>query len=304
MSIISTNAFYERATTDIGTLQKRAEQLQAQISSRERLSRSSDDPVAAARLRVLSRDEGLSQASVINANRANADLALTDSALQEIADNVIRAKELATQAASGTLNNDQRAAIGLQIANILQSLVSLSNSKDSSGHALFGGEGAGNAYSVDGNGNQVYVGTPNAGELPLGDGQSIVRGVTGPEVFRFSVNGTATDLFAVLGNLAAALQGGSSDPQGAANGALTALDSALKKVSTNQTVVGARMNWVDANLERINKKEEVRATEQNDIGGVDTAKAIAEMQKIMTVLQASQASFVKLANMSLFDMIR
>jgi flagellar hook-associated protein 3 FlgL len=304
MTIVSTSAFYERATTDINTLRKRADQLQSQISSGQRLTRSSDDPVAAARLRVLSRADGLSQVNVTNANRATSDLTLADNALQDIADNVTKAKELATQAANGTLSTEQRASIGQQIASIRQNLIALANSKDSSGNALFGGEGAGDAYTLDGSGNPVYAGTASAGELPLGDGQSVTRGVTGPEVFNFTVNGSPTDLFAVLGNLAAALQGSSSDPQGAANDALTALGSGLEKVTTNQTVVGARMNWVDANLDRHTKQGEVRATEENDIGGIDAASAVTQMQQIMTVLEASQASFVKLASMSLFDMMR
>ena len=107
MTIVSTSAFYERATTDINTLRQRAEQLQSQVSSGERLTRSSDDPVAAARLRVLSRADGMSKVNVANANRANSDLTLADGALQEIADNVIKARELATQAATGTLNAEQ-----------------------------------------------------------------------------------------------------------------------------------------------------------------------------------------------------
>ena len=202
--------------------------------------------MAAARLRVLSRADGMSKVNVTNANRANSDLTLADGALQESADNVIKARELATQAAPGPLNAEQWSAIGEQSAGIRQNLIALANSKDSAGHALFGGEGAGAAYTLDGSGNPIYAGTASAGELPLGDGQSVTRGVTGPEVFNFSVNGGATDLFAVLGNLAAALQGGLSDPQGAANDALTALGSGLDKVTTTQTVVGTRMNWVDS----------------------------------------------------------
>ena len=49
----STGAFYDRATLSIGGLRQRAEDLQQQIGKGERLSRSSDDPVAASRLRVL-----------------------------------------------------------------------------------------------------------------------------------------------------------------------------------------------------------------------------------------------------------
>ena len=45
---LSTGAFYERSTTQIGSLRARAETLQQQIGSGERLALPSDDPVAAA----------------------------------------------------------------------------------------------------------------------------------------------------------------------------------------------------------------------------------------------------------------
>ncbi|MDD3799844.1 MAG: flagellar hook-associated protein FlgL [Novosphingobium sp.] len=303
MTILSTSAFYERATADMTSLRKRAEELQAQIASGQRINQSSDDPVAAARLRELARADSMAEVNTANANRATADLTLADSAIQEIADNLIRAQELATQAANGTLSDDQRVAIGEQLANIRDNLVALANSKDSSGHALFGGETTGDAYIVDAAGNVVYTGTASSGELPLGDGQSVVRGVTGPEFLNFTHDGNATDLFAVIGNLADALSGGSADPAGAANAALDAMNSGLAKITTTQTVVGARMNWVDLNVARYERQGEMRATEQTEVGSIDAATAISDLQQMMTVLEASQASFVKLANLSLFDMI-
>lgn len=304
MTIVSTSAFYERSTADLSTLRARAEQLQGQISTGQRVTKSSDDPVAAARLRSLARAEEMSAANVDNANRAASDLSLADSALQEIADNLIRVQELATQAATGTLSASQRATIGEQIANIRSNLIALANSKDSAGHALFGGEGAGDAYSVDGSDNASYDGTAAASEVSLGQGQSVTRGVTGPEVFSYTDASGATDLFAMLGNLADALQGGSTDPESAARTALDSMKLGLERITTTQTVIGARMNWIDINLARHERLGEMRAQEQTDVGEVDPAVAITELQQIMTVLEASQASFARLASLSLFDVLR
>jgi len=304
MTILSTSAFYERANLNMTNLRKQAEDLQAQISSGARINKSSDDPVAAARLRELARAETLAKVNVANANRALSDLTLADSALEEMASNLIRVQELTTQAATGTLSDSQRAAIGEQIANIRGNLIALANSKDSAGHALFGGESAGAAYAIDGSGNPYYDGTPSSDELPLGDGQTVMRSVTGPEFLNFSHGGGPTDLFAVLGNLAAALQGGSPNPAGAANSALEALNTGLVKINTTQTIIGSRMNWVDLNVARNERQGELRAEETKAKGGIDEATAITQMQQIMTVLEASQASFVKLSSMSLFDVMR
>ena len=60
---LSTGAFYERGSRQIGALRAQAESLQQQIGTGERLERSSDDPVAAARLRMLSRTERIAARS-------------------------------------------------------------------------------------------------------------------------------------------------------------------------------------------------------------------------------------------------
>ena len=299
----STSAFFDRAKSDIGSLRQRAETLQAQLGGGDKLSRSSDDPVAASRLRILSRADSLSDIDKTNANRANADLTLADSALSTFADYIIRAKELTTLAANGTLTTAQRAGIGYEIEQIYGNLIGLANSRDSNGHALFGGESSGDAYAVDGAGNATYQGTAGAGELPLGDGQSISRGLTGPEFLNFDHQGTPTDMLAAIRTLGQALQTG-ADPQGAANDGMKMLDSALNSITTAQTLVGSRLSWIELTNTRRTNLGELRADEQTTIGATDLAGTIAELQQTLTVLEASQASFTKLAGLNLFDLLR
>jgi flagellar hook-associated protein 3 FlgL len=264
MTILSTSAFFERAGLDISNLRQRAQDLQSQVSSGERLARPSDDPVASARLRVLGRADDLTSANRANANRAMADLTLTDQAISEVADNLMRAQELAIQAANDTLSPAQRAVIGQQLSDIRENLIALANMRDGAGHSLLGGEATGAAYVVDGAGIPVYSGTSSAGELPLGDGQSVVRGVTGPELFNFTHSGSPTDLFAVIGTLADALQAGLVDPALASRDALGAMNTGLEQLTTTQTIIGARMNWVDINLSRYDSLEQMRAGEESD----------------------------------------
>jgi flagellar hook-associated protein 3 FlgL len=303
MTTVSTGAFFERSRLDVAGLRARAEKMQAAIGSGERLSRSSDDPVAAARLRALMRADSFSAIDLANANLASADLQLADGALSDFAAFTIRAQELATQAASGTLNNAQRAAIGQELALIHTNLFALANMRNVAGQALFGGETAGSAYTLDAAGNAIYAGTATAGELALGEGLSVGRGLTGPEFLSFSHNGSSTDLLAVVRALADALQGGAVDPALAARDALGALDAGLDKVSAGQTLVGTRLAWIDLTTERRTELSELRADEQAELGGADLAVTISRLQEVMTVLEASQASFARLAALSLFDAI-
>ena len=300
MTSVSTSAFYERFNLDQTALRSRAEALQAAIGSGNRLGRSSDDPVASSRLRSLGRADAFAAVDQTLSARASSDLMLTDSALQSFADSVIRVQELATQAANGVLTAAQRAGIATEIEQISGELVRLANTRDSAGHALFGGDTPGDAYTIDAGGNAVYIGTASASDLPLGDGQSVTRGLTGPEVLNFG----ATNLFALVKGLAADLAGAAADPAQAARDALGALDTGLETITTQQTVIGTRLNWIDLTTERRTQMGELRADEQADVGGTDLAEAVSKLQQTMTVLEASQASFARLSSLSLFDFLR
>jgi len=300
---LSTGAFFERATRQIGSLRERANELQDQIGSGERLSRSSDDPVAAARLRSLARRERLSEVDERNAERAMGDLQLTDKALGSLVDIVIRARELAMQAANETLGEDQRQLLRAEIDGLRESVLLVANSRNGAGQALFGGQTAGLAYEDTGAGI-TYIGTETAESVGIGDGQSVTRALTGPEVLTFDFDGAPTDLFAVLATLSAALQDPLVDASDAGRLAMSQLDAGLDRITTAQTIVGARMGWIEIIDQRRLAASELIAEERSEIGGADLATTMTRLQEVLTVLEASQASFVRLASLSLFNSLR
>jgi flagellar hook-associated protein 3 FlgL len=300
----STSAFFDRATIDLASLRAQAEKLQGQISSGTKLTTSSDDPLAASRLRTLARSDALGKIDNDAAQRATVDLNLVDTALNQFANYTIRAQELATQAASATLSPAQRASIGSELAQIHGGLVTLANTRDSAGKALFGGDSPGAAYHLNAAGNASYIGTGAAGTLSLGDDQGVARSLTGPEFLSFNdPAGAPTDLLAVMKALADTLQAGGAGAAAAAGTALGSLANGLDAITTAQTIVGSRLTWIDLSMERQQAMEEARTSEQADIGAPDLASSLARLQQLSTVLEASQASFAKLAALSLFDLI-
>ncbi len=307
ISSTTTSAFFDRSTQDIGALRAQANTLQGQISSGQRLATASQDPVAAARLRELTRAQTLSAIDTTASNRANADLTLADTTLQSFADAVTQAQGLATQAASAVLNTSQRASIGVQLSQIHSQLVSLANTRDATGNALFGGQVAGGAsgqaYTLDASGNASYTGAATATQVSLGEGQSVTTSLTGPEFLSFNVAGAPTDLLATIKTLADALQAGSGNPQAAAQSSLTALGNGLDAIANAQTVVGSRLAFVDLATQHRQTVGDLRTTEQSDLGGTDIASTVVQLQQTLLVLSASQESFTKLASLNLFDKI-
>jgi flagellar hook-associated protein 3 FlgL len=301
----STSAFFERSTQSLSALRGQAEELQNQISTNSKITRSSDNPLAASQLRSLARADAIGTIDTAAANRATVDLNLTDTALGQFASYVTRAQELATQAASSLLPPAQRASIASELAQIHKGLVGLANTRDSAGHALFGGDSPGDAYALDAAGNASYVGSGSAGQLSLGDGQTVSRSLTGPEFLTFNdPAGNPTDLMSVIKALSDTIASGAASTASAASTALGSLANGLDAVTTAQTVVGSRLSWIDFSTERQQAMSEARASQQEDIGAPELGSALARLQQLSTVLEASQASFSKLANLSLFDFLR
>lgn len=299
----STLAFYRRSAAQIGDLRGAAESLQNQLSSGQRLSRSSDDPVAASRLRMLDRADRLGGIDTANARRTSENLQLAAGALEAMGADLIRARELALWAASDTVGPTERNAIAAELSQLRLRLMDSANALDSGGSALFGGEASGKAYAVVAGGAISYIGSLSSGEIDLGQGQNIARGLTGPEVLNFVTGGVPTDAFAHIAALAAALQSGAPDPASAARDALAGFDDALDSLTRSQTVVGARLAWIDVIQDRQIDQAQSRATQKADTGGVDFAGTVAELQQLLTVLEASQAGFARLAGLTLFDNI-
>lgn len=298
-----TLAFYQRSTTQMTAIRREAEALQSQLSSGERIQRSSDDPVSASRLRHLARADRLAEIDAANAGRAKDGLSLAASAMGSIAQDIIRIRELALWAASDTISDKERASIGAEIEQIRLGVLASANAHDTGGNALFGGETGGAAYTLDDAGNATYAGTAESGELALGEGQSVTRGVTGPQFLSFTTGDQNTDLLAYLKTLSDALQGAVDDPAKAASDALGGLDDALDTLNRSQTIVGARLAWVETIQDRQVAKDQSRAAETADVGGVDLASTIAELQQMLTVLEASQAGFARLSGLTLFQSI-
>lgn len=299
----STQAFYGRSQLFMGGLRAEAESLQRQVSTGERLARSSDDPVAASRLRALARSEALGKIDSGKARRVDEDLQLTTNALQSVAEDLIRVRELALWAGSETTGAAEHDAIATEIEQLRERILATANALDSSGRPLFGGTSGTAAYQQDAAGNITYVGTSTPGEIDLGQGQSVIRGFTGPEIFNFTSAGAPADIFGQLAALAVALQGGSADPSAAAQDALAGLDDALASVTRAQTVTGARSAWLEVVQDRQTEQSLVRNQQMADTGGVELTGAIARLQQVLTVLEASQASFARVASLSLFNQI-
>lgn len=303
---ISTSQMFGTPTRQMATLTSEADKLQTQISTGKRITGAADDPVAFQRLDSIRRASADDDAYSANVKLAQGLLAETDDTLGTIENRLQRARELTLQAGNGTLSQAERTVIAAELDSLVADLVKLANTRDSRGQPMFGGADGALPYAVQPDQSIAYVGTGQPSAIPVGEGASIAVAATGDRVFGGidDGNGGTTDMFAILAGLAAALQPGATDPDGAIEDALSGLDKAMEQVATTRTSVGARAIRMDFEAERLTEASISRESRRSELEDADLSTSIADLQRTLTVLQATQASFTRLTSLSLFDQLR
>ncbi|MGA1798489.1 flagellin [Sphingomonas sp. 4RDLI-65] len=304
---IATSLFYDRSASTLTSLSAKADSLQTQIATTKRFSAPSQDSVAYQRLAGLARDTANDKIYAANLGTADSVLTQADTSLTAIADQLQTAVGLVTQAKNGTLNAANRKAIGEQIAGIVATMTNLANAKDARGQPLFGGGDGATAVATDG--SYALASKPVSG-IPIGDGQSIQANETAARIF--TVGGTTksdgsidggTNTLAMLAAIATALQSDDFTPS-ALDTSLTDITAASDQLSTVQASLGARAARVDLETFRLKDVGTDREATRSGLEDTDITSAVVELQKTMTVLSATQASFSKLSALSLFDYLR
>lgn len=298
---ISSNLFYSQASSRMNALSDRATTLQTQIATGKRVLSPTDDAVATQKIAQFDRQDAADGVYKTNLSLAGSLIGQADSALSSMSTQVQRAIELATKAGNGTLNDANRKTIAEELDSVLNTLVTLANSNDARGQPLFG-TAAGTAAVQQGATGYVFPPTV-VSEIPIADGQMIQATESAKRVFQIGDPVTGTNTLDVLAKLTAALKAG-GDVTAATGEALDKLKTGNEQIATVQASLGVRGARIEMQQALQTTAANDRAALRSDIEDVDITSAITEMQQIMTVLQATQASFTKLSGLSLFDYLK
>lgn len=294
---IPTNAFYDRATQSMRGLTVQADSLQTQISTGKKLSAPSQNTAAYQRLATLKQAGADADAYGTNLDLAGSLLSSADTTLGAITSQLQRASELTLQARNGTQNDSSRKAISDELDQIVESLTALGNTKDPRGQPLFGGVDGGAAVTKV-NGGFSFASTPLTA-IPIGDAQSVQATEPASRVFASG----STDILTALTSFSSALKAG-GDIDGAATTALGDIASSSEQVDTIQASLGARAARVDLEQGQQKSAATDREVVRSSLEDTDIATAITQLQKTMTILSATQASFTKLSSLTLFNYIK
>lgn len=267
------------------TLARDIARAQTDISTQKRIQAPSDDPVAAARVSDIARTQSNDAIWKRNLDLANSLNARADVALKSIETAIGRAAELMVAAANGTMSDDNRATVALELRSIAAELDTLKTTKDSRGNNLFM--------------------TGSSLQIPVAPGFALEAVATREAVFNVTTGSGAQDIAAIVNAAAAAIE--ITDPAArrtAVDQSLADVNAAVTHAATRRGEGGARGNRVDQLLERLADTGIQLADERTGLEGTDIAATAARLNAQKLSLEAAQAVFARVNQNTLFDILR
>lgn len=78
----------------------------------------------------------------------------------------------------------------------------------------------------------------------------------------------------------------------------------ITRLAESRATAGARLARLDTEGQRIDKTTLASKADLSKLTDLDMAESIARMQRLIKVLEATQGAFVKVSNISLWDLLR
>jgi len=292
---VSTNQFYQVNGEQMSTGQSKVAELQAKLGSGKQILKPSEDPGKA---NLISGLEGAKKRQEVyskNVDAAETRLTAESAVLESMTNIMQRITQLTIQSANDTLGASDRDVIATEIQALRDELLNLGNTQDLTGAYIFSGNKTGApAFIEDANGVVSYDGDYGRLEINVSDVHSIAINTLGPDLF-------SPDDFAALDDLVADLRANNgpgvkarvanvNDINDRLINSYGAMAGRLAAIESQRTVIDETTLRIDELLIR-----------EDDL---DYAKAVTELSKESVALQALQASFVKVAQLSLFNFLR
>lgn len=174
----------------VNTLQRRQEELsraQQQLTSGKKISQASDDPTGAARAERALIEQSRSETTLRVVEASRNAMTLSENALGDAVDLLQTAREALVAAGNGSYLPSERQAVALQLREIRNQLLNVSNQQDGNGGYLFGGQGVQTAPFLDAVGGVAYAST--GGQINGSVSERLPLSVDGEQVWLHARSG-------------------------------------------------------------------------------------------------------------------
>jgi flagellar hook-associated protein 3 FlgL len=205
---ISTIQAFNNGISGIQRIYGDATRTQEQISTGNRILTPADDPVASVRLLQLEQQRNILGQYDNNLSAAKSSLAQEETTLNSVTNILQRVRELTVQAGNGALSLTDRQAIGSELGQREDELLSLMNSRNARGEYLFSGfQGKTQPFTRNPDGTYAYNGDEGSRKLQIASSLELQINDNGQAVFENSANASRLTLSSAPPAPATALSG-------------------------------------------------------------------------------------------------
>ncbi|SDK87095.1 flagellin [Maridesulfovibrio ferrireducens] len=281
--VINHNLMAMNANRNLGSAYNDLGVSTRRLSSGLRVGSAADDAAGLAIRELMRADVKTLNQGIRNANDAISMIQTADGALGVIDEKLIRMKELATQASTGTYNSDQRLIIDSEYQAMASEITRIANATDFNGIHLLNGNLSGENSAHNG------AGLTSTGPVKVhfGSGND-----SSEDYYYVSINTSTASALGV--GLAA---GNSISTQALAQASLDKLNDAIISKDKIRANLGALQNRLENTITNLSiQAENVQASESR-ISDVDVATEMTEFTKNQILTQAAVAMLGQANNM-------
>ncbi len=304
---ISTSQLFDNSVNQMNRQQSKIAEMQAKLASGKQIVKPSDDSEKSAVIQRL--QTAIDRQSVYERSLDTAEnrLASEESALMSSERILQRIRQLAVQSNTDTLSVDDKEILANEITSLREELLSLANTQDANGNYVFAGSNVqAKAFDVNADGDIIYQGDKTQTSVDISDQRRLVLNRAGDEVFASVdrvVDGDTQNIsfFKVIDDFAQAL---AADDEDALNLGLEEISSITEGMGASIADLGSRISTVNNQreiLEDTNLRYQDLLSNAQDL---DYATAVTKLSAELLSLEAAQASFAKISQLSLFNYIR
>ncbi|WP_104035827.1 flagellar hook-associated protein FlgL [Vibrio jasicida] len=271
-----------------------------QMATGDRLTKLSDDPMASIKLLNLERENSAIGQYQSNIANLKTTLSAQETHLDSVNESLKSVRDLVLWGANGTLTDEDRSGMIIELKSYRDSIESSFNAQDEEGHYLFSGtqtdmpavSNAGGAYQVDGNSDKRVV--------TVAKGVTMDSNMTAKEILEL---GGGDNVLNQIDALIAEFENPSPNFQAEVDASLSAIDDTLANVLGAMTEIGGRHNNLDLMDSAHGENKLFVDKVTSDLSALDYGEASVRLSNYMAALQATQASYVKINDLNLFDRI-
>ncbi|MCG9647003.1 flagellar hook-associated protein FlgL [Vibrio brasiliensis] len=274
-------------------------QVMQQMATGDRLTKLSDDPMAS--IQLLNLDREGSAINQYQSNIANVKTALSSQEvhLDSVNESLKSINDLVLWGANGTLTDDDRVGIITELESLRSSIVSSFNAQDEEGRYLFSGTKTDTAALSNASGSYVIEGNNDKRVVTVAKGVSMEANMTAEEILDLGGNNVLNQ----LDDLIAEFKAPTAAFRTTVESSLNAIESTSGNVLSALTELGGRHNNLDLMDSAHGENKLFVDKVTSDLSALDYGEASVRLSNYMAALQATQASYMKINDLSLFNRI-